>query len=98
MAVIIVHETPGVTREQYERVTDVLSGGKGMVRSRADWPVPGLISHAAGPTDDGWIVVDVWESEEAFRSFAEQLMPALAEAGMPDVPPKIYPAANVVTA
>lgn len=49
MAVIIVHEAQGGTREQYEQVTERLSGGKGDLRSRGDWPAPGLLSHAAGP-------------------------------------------------
>ncbi|MFI6844325.1 hypothetical protein OG535_38310 [Kitasatospora sp. NBC_00085] len=97
MAIIIVHETPGGTREQYEQVTNRLSGGKGALRSRGDWPAPGLLSHVAGPTADGWLVVDAWESEEAFQRFAEHLMPVLREVGMAEVPPKIYPAVNVVT-
>ena len=33
----------------------------------------GLIVHAAGPTDDGFRIVGMWESEEAWVRFAEQL-------------------------
>jgi hypothetical protein len=29
----------------------------------------GLIVHAAGPTDEGFRTIDVWESEAAWRSF-----------------------------
>ncbi len=32
-----------------------------------DGPIAGLILHAAGPTDDGFRTIDVWESEEALR-------------------------------
>ncbi|MGW0418211.1 hypothetical protein [Streptomyces sp. NPDC003015] len=97
MSIIMVQEMPGVTQAQYEQVTDQLSGGKGGLSSRADYPVAGLLSHAADPTPDGWVVVDVWESEEALQRFTEHLLPALKEANMPDSQPKIYPAFNVIT-
>jgi len=32
-----------------------------------------LILHAAGPTDEGFRIVGVWESEDAWRTFAAQL-------------------------
>ncbi|MEV0538135.1 hypothetical protein [Kitasatospora sp. NPDC050463] len=97
MAVIIVFEIPGATQAQYEEVTNKMAGGRGGVKSRSDWPVPGLISHCAGPTPGGWHVTDVWESKEAFQRFAEKLAPLMREAGMPDAEPKIYEAFNVVT-
>ena len=35
----------------------------------AEGPVAsGLILHVAGPTDDGFRTIDVWESEEAWRA------------------------------
>jgi hypothetical protein len=33
----------------------------------------GLILHAAGPTDEGFRIVQVWESEEAWHRFADLL-------------------------
>jgi hypothetical protein len=33
----------------------------------------GLILHAAGPTDEGFRVIGVWESEAAWHRFAAQL-------------------------
>lgn len=98
MAVIIVHELPGATQAQYEQVTNSITGGRGTVRASSDWPVPGLLSHVAGPTPTGWLVVDVWESAQAFQQFAETLMPLAREAGLPEVEPKVYEAANWVTA
>jgi hypothetical protein len=59
--------------------------------------VAGLISHTAAPTAEGWLVVDVWESEEAFRQFGETLVPVLRELGLSDAQPQIYPVFNVVT-
>jgi hypothetical protein len=34
-------------------------------------PPEGLILHAAGRTDEGFRIVEIWESEEAWRSFAD---------------------------
>jgi hypothetical protein len=33
----------------------------------------GLILHAAGRTDEGFRIVEVWESEDAWRRFADLL-------------------------
>jgi hypothetical protein len=37
----------------------------------ADGPAIGLILHAAGPTQDGVRIVDVWTSEESYRRHRE---------------------------
>ncbi|MFF1479781.1 hypothetical protein ACFVYD_19865, partial [Streptomyces sp. NPDC058301] len=89
MPIIIVFDIPGATRAQYEQVTAKMTGGPGVTK-RSDWPVPGLISHAAGPSPTGWFVTDVWESREAFEKFGEKLAPLMREAGMPEAEPKIY--------
>jgi len=33
----------------------------------------GLILHAAGRTDEGFRIIELWESEEAWLAFAERL-------------------------
>ncbi|GGQ64724.1 hypothetical protein Saso_49610 [Streptomyces asoensis] len=43
------------------------------------------------------LVVDVWESEEAFRQFGATLGPILRELGVEGVRPRTYPVLNVVT-
>lgn len=45
-------------------------------------PVPDeLILHVAGPTDDGFRTIEIWESREGWRRWCEQrLAPALSEA------------------
>jgi len=49
--------------EQYGRFADTFAG-----------PAPaGLVVHAAGPTDEGFRIVAVWESEEAWGHFIERL-------------------------
>lgn len=44
-------------------------------------PPRGLILHAAGPTPEGYRIIEIWESEEAGRRFlADRLGPAAAAA------------------
>ncbi|MEU0085766.1 hypothetical protein [Streptomyces sp. NPDC006274] len=97
MAIIAVIDMPGMTQAQYEQSVEKVAGRPGPVKSPADWPVAGLISHTAAPTANGWLVVDVWESEEAFRQFGDTLVPVLRELGLPEVEPQVYPVFNVVT-
>ena len=40
----------------------------------------GVIVRAAGPTDEGFRLIDVWQSEGEWRSFSERLLPLLGEA------------------
>lgn len=63
---------------------------KGKRNKLRDWPVKGVLLHAAGPTANGWRVFDVWQSEAAFKRFAKVLQPILKEEGFPDVPPQIF--------
>lgn len=95
MAVAVVFEIPGMTQGQYEQSADKLTG-RGPVKSPSDWPVPGLVSHTAAPTPDGWMVVDVWESEDAARQFGEIIVPILRDLGVAVVEPKVYPVFNMV--
>lgn len=40
----------------------------------------GLVAHVAGPVEEGWRIVDVWESEEHSRRFqSEVLAPAMRQ-------------------
>jgi hypothetical protein len=59
----VVVEDVAASWERYEPIADALSGSA----------PAGLILHAAGPTDEGFRIVGVWESEEAWRHFATQL-------------------------
>lgn len=96
MSVVAVFQSPNLTQENYEETVRKLTGG-GRLESPADWPVEGLLVHIAGQGASGFRVVDVWESEDAFRRFGEVLMPLLEEAGI-EGEPDIYPAHTVVSA
>ena len=74
----------GGTQEQYEAV-------HGQIDADAN-PPEGLIFHAAGPTDEGWGIIDFWESRGHFDRFQQdRLGPAIAELGdrAPQSPPDI---------
>ena len=94
MAIVMVQDIPGGTQEQYDEVAKRLTGGRGL-GSLADWPTDGILSHVAGPTADGWRVVDVWESEEAFARFGAVIGPILEEIGMGGLP-QVSPTYNFV--
>jgi hypothetical protein len=96
MPVVLVHQGPSLTQEQYDQVIQKMTG-KSSMESPSDWPVEGLLVHAAGQGKNGFRVVDVWESEEACRRFGEHLQPLLEEVGI-DVQPEIYPAHAFVSA
>ena len=78
MAEIFVLEFEGFGADAYDRVNQSL--GINMDSGEGDWPA-GLHTHLAGPTEGGgWIVVEVWESQEDQDEFMKtRLGPALAQ-------------------
>jgi hypothetical protein len=47
-----------------------------------DTPPPGLLLHVAGPVEGGYRYLDVWESEEAWGRFHEDVLhPTLGKIG-----------------
>lgn len=97
MAVILVHQGGGLTKETYEATVRRVTGGSDRVESPSDWPVEGLLAHAAGEGPNGFRVVDVWESEEAARQFGAMLVPIMQELGL-TAEPELYPAHALVLA
>ena len=74
MAVVIVNEIEGGNQDFYEQVNPkVMPGGN----------LPdGCQLHIAGPIDNGWRVITVWDSDEQFQQFrTEKLIPAMQEVG-----------------
>ena len=96
MSVVLIHQGPTVTKENYEATVEKMTG-KSRMESLSDWPVEGLLMHVAGESPQGFRVVDVWESEEACNAFGERLRPILEEVGITD-PPELYPAEVFVSA
>jgi hypothetical protein len=81
MAVAYEMRFAGATLEQYDRIVELMgyaSGGEGE---------PGGLFHWVTMTDDGLLIVDVWESDEAFERFGrEKLAPTTAQAGVAGAP------------
>jgi quinol monooxygenase YgiN len=80
MTVALILDFPGSSRQQYDEVIDTMDLGGRMA--------PGGVFHAAGPYQDGWRVIDVWEDMAHFERFRdEQIAPVTAAAGMS--PPQV---------
>ena len=75
---------PGMTAKQFDQCWDDL-------RKAGHANPKGLVHHTACQQGNNWVVVDVWESLEAFNKFGETLMPILIKAGVNPVPPVITP-------
>ena len=74
MAFARIATFPGGTREQYEYLGQLM--GEGV----ANQPERRLL--ASGPSDEGWTIIQVWESQAALDRFvAEHLRPAMERAG-----------------
>jgi hypothetical protein len=74
MAIGLRGKFDGGTQEQYDAVQRHMGVDED--------PPQGMIFHMAGPIDEGWGVIDVWESRDAFdRFFASRLGPAIQELG-----------------
>jgi len=97
MPIVLVHQGPTLTQERYEEAVKRVTGGKNRLETPADWPIEGLLAHAAGQGASGFRVVDVWESEDAAGKFGEVLIPILQEVGVTDQP-EVYPAHTFVSA
>ena len=87
MSYVIVEDV-AASWEQYRPFAEALDGAT----------PEGLLLHAAGPTDEGFRIVGVWESEEAWERFrADRLAPdAEAVAHVPPTFRALRPAHLVV--
>jgi hypothetical protein len=54
-------------------------------------PPEGCLVHISGPTESGWRVIEVWDTEDKQRRFQEgRLNPAFEAAGKPRVSPIFF--------
>ncbi len=89
MAILAMAELPGGTHEMYDAVNELMG-------ITADNPPAGLIHHLGLDTDDGMMIIDVWESADAFKSFIESNMDKMQAAGIPPFEPRIMPVHNML--
>jgi hypothetical protein len=77
----VINRYRGGTADQYDRTVAVVHPEGGLPA--------GQTFHAAGPTEDGWVVVAIWDARESFERFRDEvLLPALSqvEDGLPAPP------------
>jgi hypothetical protein len=74
MAVVVVNEIEGGNQEFYDQVTPKVMEGSSLPE--------GCQLHIAGPVENGWRVITVWDSDEQFQQFRDEtLIPAIREVG-----------------
>lgn len=91
MAILVLNQGADWTEELYQATFDRV------IPDRTK-PPAGLIAHFGAPgTEGGWQVIDVWESEDAFRSFLEgSVKPAAQELGAPPFESKVVEVRNAL--
>lgn len=75
MAYGIIHHFPGGTKEQYE-------ASIAAVHPSRDKLPDGQIFHAAGPSEGGWTIVAVHESQASWERFRDQILMPAMQAGI----------------
>ena len=85
---VVVNTIAPMNAEAYDAVT---------AKVIPDGQLPeGCQVHIAGPVEQGWRVITVWDSEEAFASFREdKLLPAIREVAG-EAPDQVRPEVNEV--
>ena len=92
MAVCLVIDIPGGQLEQYNAVMRKLEESGGPLGE-------GQPFHCAGATQDGFTVIDVWNSREDFDRFMQgRLGQALQEVGPPQPQVREIPLHNEIRA
>jgi hypothetical protein len=72
MAYGVVHQFAGGTKEQYEASVGAVHPSDGSLPE-------GQLFHAAGPSDGGWTIVAIHDSQESWERFRDSvLMPKMA--------------------
>jgi hypothetical protein len=90
MAYALVFHYPGGTKEQYEAILAAVDPVAAVDPSRNSLP-NGQIFHAAGPSNGGWTIIAVHDSQESWNRFHDDiLMPRIQQgiAGGFTTPPQ----------
>jgi methionine-rich copper-binding protein CopC len=75
-----IYDVPGGTLEQYDEVDQKMAEKMGKEAPE------GVHAHIAGATDDGFRVIEVWDSSEHAERYDQEaeLGEAMQEAGVPE--------------
>lgn len=89
MAVLVTSVVPGGNAEQDDAMVRALD--------LENNPPPGARVRMAGPSESGWRIASLWDSQEAFETFRDQrLLPALERAGIPAPTFEVWPLERVL--
>ena len=84
MAAALILKLAGIGLDEYFRVSSLMNIDQ--KSGTGDWP-DGLLTHAAGVTDEGLTVIEVWASRDAQGRFLqERLGPAMQKGGVTAAP------------
>jgi hypothetical protein len=75
MAYGVVHEFAGGTADQYAATVAAVHPADGSLPA-------GQTFHAAGPSDDGWLIVAIHDSKESWESFRDGTLIPTMRAGI----------------
>jgi hypothetical protein len=84
MAMGLILEFDGVGRDEYLAVNRAL--GVDMAAGTGDMP-SGLTYHAAGAKSGGWVVFEVWDTQESQGRFMEERLGRALQDGGVNAPP-----------
>jgi heme-degrading monooxygenase HmoA len=68
----------GMTESQYEQIMHQVQ-----TQLQAQ---PGFITHLAGPTHEGWYVIEAWRSQDDFGAWIQEIMQPIFQAAGIAVP------------
>ena len=71
----IVHQFAGGTEDQYRASIAAVHPSERRLPE-------GQLFHAAGPSDDGWVIVAIHESKESWESFRDGILMPRMQAGI----------------
>ena len=71
----VVHFFPGGTKEQYDASVAAVHPGE-------DKLPDGQLFHAAGPSDGGWTIMAVHESQQSWEQFRDGILLPKMQAGI----------------
>jgi hypothetical protein len=74
----VVHFFPGGTSENYEASINAVHPGQGVLPG-------GQVFHAAGPSEGGWTILAVHESQDSWESFRDGMQAGIV-GGFPTPP------------
>ncbi len=88
-SILVVFEWPETTTQQYNQVNNDLKEA-GII------PPQGIQHHVTSIKNDGLLIIDIWESKQAFQHFLQALSPILKTHGIITLPPQYYPVHNII--